>query len=212
MWGTQVWWFSLHQSRPLVRLQASGLQIEVRRVAHAANGEEDRFAHQPLAAFQLHIDHALRQLLDSDDVLAQSENHPERPGMIDQRVDDLGVAEVEEPFAAVDHGHLYAQGRQHDSVFNPDHPRSHHDHRTRDLLQLEQLVGIENPRAVEGDMTWPGRLCAAGDEHIVRLDDARTLRGKHLHLVRRDEAGAAGQNVDAVCAATGPGQRPFHAA
>ena len=88
-----------------------------------------------------------------------------------QRLDDLRVAELQ---------HLRsrfsttvtrrAERGEHRGVLDADHPGADHDQRGRDLLQLEDPVGVEHPRVVEGDLGRPGRAWCRWRSRSCRAD------------------------------------------
>ena len=113
--------------------------------------------------------------------------------MEQQRIDDLTIAEVEQPLSAVDQRHASSQRGEHDGVFQANHTATHHDQRTRNVLQVEQLIRIEDSFAIEGDVGRTSRLGPAGDEklhHAVRI--------LQHDVMRRNEPGIASINIDTV--------------
>ena len=95
--------------------------------------------------------------LDLGHLLAE----PERHGLVAQvelqRLDDLGVAEVEHRRALLDDGHPGAERGEHRGVLDADHPGADHDHRAGHPLQLQHAVGVEHVLVVELDLGRPGR-------------------------------------------------------
>jgi hypothetical protein len=82
-----------------------------------------------------------------------------------QRLDDLGVAEVEHVAAAVDDGDLGAQRREHRGELDADHPGTHDEQRPGDAVEPEHdVVGVENRLAVELDVGRARRLGAGRDQ------------------------------------------------
>ena len=91
------------------------------------------------------------------DLLAEAEGHGVVAQVELQRLDDLGVAEVEHLRPLLHQRDPGAQRGEHRRVLDADHAGADHDQRVGHLLQLEDLVGVEHPGAVELDVGRPGR-------------------------------------------------------
>ena len=146
MCGTVVWNCALHPMRPrLSTSRPARSSAERVGVAGAADAEQHRFAQQPLAAFQFDGDAARLRFANRYDAFAQAEDHAQRAGMVEQRLDDLAVAEFEQLRAAVDDGHLHAERGEHDGVFEADHAAADDDHRTRHAATARGLRRSRRP-------------------------------------------------------------------
>ena len=62
-----------------------------------------------------------RGLADVDHALAEPEDHAQRAGVVEQRVDDFAIAELQQPLAPIDERHLDAERGEHDGVLDADH-------------------------------------------------------------------------------------------
>jgi hypothetical protein len=60
---------------------------------------------------------------------------------------------------------------------------------SRDALHLQKRVGIKNVDVVEGDLRWPVRLGARGNENDFAAQAARAAGAGHGHGMRVFEEG-----------------------
>ena len=127
-------------------------------------------------------------------LLAEPEGHGVVAQVELERLDDLGIAEVEHLGALLDQRHPGAQGGEHRGVLDADHAGPDHHHGVGHLLQLEDLVGVEHPRAVELDVGRSRRQRAGGDDDLVSGQGAVQLLPLDVdrQRVRVDEAAIPG--------------------
>jgi hypothetical protein len=118
-----------------VGFQAGRLEPEVGGCGLAAGGVEDDLRRDAFPPAQVRDDTAC-VTLDGGDFLAEPEDDPKVAEVILQRLDDLGVDEVEETRALLDHRHLDTQGGGHRRVLEADDATSHDGHRLRDALEI----------------------------------------------------------------------------
>jgi hypothetical protein len=116
----------------------------------------------------------------------------------EQRVDDFAVTEFEHLLAAIDNRHTDPERRKHDGVFEPDHAPANDDHRARDRFELQDLVGIEDMPAIEGNVRRTRGLGAARHEDMPGLQVHCLVVALDDDLVRTGEAGLAAVQVDAI--------------
>src|SRR5262249_34023140 len=145
----------------------------------AADGVEQRIGLQDLAALEVGLDGAPAvgrstgggiAYGDLDHLLAETQGGPALAELVLERLDDLGVHEIEEALAALDEDHPNAEDRHHGGVLGADDAAADDDHAARQVGQLEDLVGGEDGFVVKGDV---GGLCgagAAGDDEVVGVD------------------------------------------
>ena len=170
--------------------QPEGLQADPVDRAPAAGRVEHDVGGDLLAALQAR-DRAVRVLLDRDHLLADAQRQAPVAQVEEERLDDLLVAERQDVRAAVDQGHLRAQGREHRGVLDADHARAHDDHRVRDLLQVEDPVRVEDGALVERDAVRVGRPRAGREDEPLGADAALAVVRDHLQLVGAGERGHA---------------------
>ena len=170
--------------------QPDGLQADPVDRAPAAGRVEHDVGGDLLPALQAR-DRAVRVLLDRDHLLADAQRQAPVAQVEEERLDDLLVAEGQDVRAAVDQGHLRAQGREHRGVLDADHARAHDDHRVRDLLQVEDPVRVEDGALVERDAVRVGRPRAGREDEPLGADAALAVVRDHLQLVGAGERGHA---------------------
>ncbi len=149
----------------LVGLQPRLLQVERPGGALAAGGVQHRLRRDALAAGELR-DGAVVVAVDADDGLAEAEGDAEVAQVVLQRLDDLRVAELEQALALLDDRDARAERREHRRVLDADHAGADHDHRGRDVVELQDAVGVEDRALVERDVLRPVRR-GAGRDHDV---------------------------------------------
>ena len=117
-----------------------------------------------------------------------------------QRVDDFRVAEFQHVLPLLDHGDAGPEGGEHRGVLDADHagPDDHHGRRQR--LQLQDLVGVQDPVVVEVHATGPSRGGSGGDDDVAPADgDPLGVAGVvDQDGVFVDKPGMAGEQFDAV--------------
>ncbi len=115
----------------VVGLQAGGLEVEVLGLALPARGVHHRLGRDLLAAGQ-GGDGAGGADVDGGDLLAEAERDRQVAQVEPQRLDDLGVAEVQHRVALLDHGDLGAERGEHRRVLDADDAGADHHHRRRE--------------------------------------------------------------------------------
>ncbi len=145
------------------------------------------------------------RLADIDDAFAQPEDHAQRAGVVQQRVDDFVVAEFEQLRAAVDDGHLHAERGEHDGVFEADHAAADDDHRPRHVGQVENFVGVEDRFAVERNVVGPRRPRAGGEQDVLGLRTSAVRRGRRLRCGADRRTTPRRRRRRRGCGRTGPG-------
>jgi hypothetical protein len=184
---------------PFVRLQPGRRQVQLGRLPLAARRVHDGVGRDPLPGRQGRH-RAVVGGLDRGDLLAEAERHREVAQVELERLDDLGIADVEHPGALVDDRHPGAERGEHGRVLDPDHPGPDDHHGVRDVLQLQDAVGVDDPPAVELDGGGPGGRRAGRDDDVVGGHGGRGVPrvAGHGDGVRVDEPGGPGQQVDVV--------------
>ena len=114
-------------------------------------------------------------------------------------LDDLVVAELQDPPAHVDHGHLGAERGEHGGVLHADDAAPHHHQCARDAVHVDQSVGVEDGPVVELHGRGPGRPGAGGDDDVLGGDlPLATVVPFDQQGVRIDEAPGPFQQGDVV--------------
>jgi hypothetical protein len=117
-----------------------------------------------------------------------------------QRLDHLGVAEVQHRRPLLDHRDAGAEGGEHRRILHADHAGADDHHRSRNPPQLENAVGVEHVLVVELDLGGTGRLRAGGDHDVLGGDGVAVAPPLALHgdgvLVL--EPGGAAEDLDVV--------------
>eukprot|EP00913_Durusdinium_trenchii_P023283 g21861.t1 len=178
--------------------EAIDATVELFGFTNPADAEQHALGDQPFSAFEMNHGGLRNGAFHADHVFTEPEHDPLRPGVVQQRVDDFAVAEFEQSFAAVDDRDVHTEGREHDRVLDADHAAADDNHRSRDALQIEKVVGIENRFAVEGNVIGPRRFRPRRDQNLVSGDGDVSVASADFHIVRADEPGVARVNVDAV--------------
>lgn len=101
--------------------------------------------------------------------------------VIRERLDDLGIDEVEQHRPLIDQRHLRAEGAQHRRVFQPDHTAADDDGRLRNALELVDRVGVENPWRTDWNLRVLGGPAATRDQMRVRRKPLRVVRRLDAH-------------------------------
>ena len=142
--------------------------------------------------------------LDDLYLLPEPEGHASLAQLVLQRFDDLTVTEVEHGGPLLDHGDLGAQRREHRRVLDADDTSSDDDHRSRNPIECQDLVGVDDGGAVEvhrgrargprtdGDDELVGAHVfeiAGGvlDRYFVRTREVRTAE-QHGHTIASELA------------------------
>lgn len=71
--------------------------------------------------------------------------------MVLEPLDDLGVAELEQPAVPLDDGHFRPERGEHGRVLDSDDAGADDDERGGDPAEIEDPVGVEHRRSVELD-------------------------------------------------------------
>ena len=152
-----------------VGFQAGVGKFEGFGLALPARGVHHRFGGDLLTAGQAG-DGARRADLDAGHLFAESERDRQVAQVEAQRLDDLGVAEVQHVLPLLDDGHLAAQRGEHRRVLDADHARADHHHRRRDRLEIEDAVGVQHPLLVELHAFGSRGFGAGRDDDVFAAD------------------------------------------
>ena len=183
MWSTLVWNWSSTKIRPRLsdlqpgvrQVEVFGLALPTRRVHHRLRGDL-------LTAGQCG-DRARGADVDGRHLLAEPERHRQVAQVELQRLDDLGIAEVQHGVALLDDGDLGAERGEHRRVLDADHAGADHHHRRREGLQIQDAVGVEHPVLVELDTGRARRLGAGGDDDVFAADRGSLAPGLVLDQI-----------------------------
>ena len=141
------------------------------------------------------------------DLLAEPERDRQVAQVELERLDDLGVAEVEHRGPLLDDGDPRAEGGEHRRVLDADHAGADDDHRAGHALQREDAVGVED--VLSSNSTAAGRaglvpvamtIVLRGDGVVVAAPLAVDGDGVRVH-----EARGAAERCRRGCAAAGCG-------
>ena len=119
--------------------------------------------------------------------------------MVLQGLADLAVEKLEQSRTALDECHAHAERAEHRSVLGADDAAAHDEHRRRQLLDVQDVVGGKNLAVVEGDVA---RACGRGadsDQDVAGTDRLGVLvrRADADDALAGDRAPASSQ-VDGV--------------
>lgn len=183
---------ALHLESGVVQVEVVGLSLTSRRVHYGLGWN--------LFAAGQGGHGARRADIDRGHFLAEPECHRQVAQVEFQRLDDLGVAEVQHVVPLLHDGDFGAQRSEHGGVFDADHAGTDHDHRGWQRFEIEDPVGVEHPFFVKFDSGWPCRPGASGDDDVVAGDGGLFPAGLVLHEdgVRVDEPAMAHDQIDAV--------------
>ena len=169
-----------------------GLTLTARRVHHRLRGD--------LLSAGQRRDRARGTDVDGGHLLAEAERHRQVAQVELQRLDHLGIAEVQHAVALLDHGDLGPERGEHRRVLDADHARAHDHHRRRQGLQIQDPVGVQHPVLVELDARRAGRLGAGGDHDEFASDSCSFTAGLVIDTdgVRVEKTAVPGVEVDPV--------------
>src|SRR5215211_4285501 len=143
---------ALGDDEAAVQLDPQLLIAEVARDRAAAGGHQQQLGRH-LRGLALGVGHGHRDLLVGDlGVLQLGLDHRgdaallERPGQLALHV---GVLQRHQAGQDLDQGHLGAHGPPEGGELHPDRPGTEHDHRLGQVVQLEGVVGVDDPLAVD---------------------------------------------------------------
>ena len=88
--------------------------------------------------------------------------------MMQQGINDLTVAELEQALPAVHHGHTDTKSREHDGVLDSNHTAANNDHGARDLLELQDFITGEDLLSVKRNVRRPRGLRARSQQEVLR--------------------------------------------
>ncbi len=139
--------------------------------------------------------------LDAGDRRAEPQRHVAVAQIVGELLDQLAIDEVEEGRARLDQRHGDVEGAEDRRIFDADHPGPDDGHAARQARQVDDLVRIEDRRAVERHVIGAERVRAAGDEGELGSVDVRfAVLARHLDAVRPDVAGLAARRLHGVAA------------
>ncbi len=186
------------QPPAVVGLDAAGLEPEVLGRADAAGGIEQHLgAHAPPVGQEAHRI-ALLVELDALHLRAEPELDAALAEVVHELVDDLAVDEFEEILARLDDRHRHVERREDRRVFDADDAGADHRQAARHVRLGGDVVAVEDVAVVERDCRRPERRRADRDDDLVAGEAVLLRAGLHHQPVRIDEAGDAGEGLDAV--------------
>ena len=179
--------------------QAGGLHVQTLQAGRTAQRDEHLVAAQPLAALERGDDVARPVPGQLGCAVARDEAAACGLEVADEAVGQLGIEEAQGPRAAVDHGHLDAQGLEDARELRGDHAAAEDDERPRQVDHRQDRVAVEHVLVVDVDALRPARPRAGRDDDRVAGDPtALAVDGQHLDLPRRHEARPAPGDLDVV--------------
>ena len=119
--------------------------------------------------------------------------------MIGERLDNLGVGELEQARTLLDQDYAHAKSREHARVFDSDHAAAHHDQGPGKIIHLQDLVAVDDGLAVHRDFGRDRRLGSGRDDEGLRLVIGDRAGGAGDAQMRGiDKRAGAAVDVDAV--------------
>ena len=138
-------------------------------------------------------------LVDADHLLPEPEDDVQVAQVVAERLDDLGVAEVEQLGPGLDDRHPRSERREHRRVLDADHPRPDDQERIGDLLEVQDAVRVEHVRSLKSTLLGrAGRVPTAITIFSARDLAAHAVLVGDRHGVRIGELPLAGEDADVV--------------
>ena len=170
-------------------LDPGGREVQGFGVAGAPRGHEHGVHAEPAAGVEFQGDVPVFVRLAAGHPVLPEELDAELPvhGLL-QRTRHLVVEERQQLLAAVDDPDVGPQRGERAGVLAADDPRADDGQRPGQPIELEDRVGVEHPRVVEGEPGRPDRRGAGGDQdRLGRAAGARwTGRGRGRYGGRGD--------------------------
>src|SRR5688500_13852233 len=121
--------------------------------------------------------------MDIYDALAEPKYHALRSGVVQKRIDNLVVAELQQLRPSVDNRDLNAERGKHDGVLQANYATAHDAHRARDSAEAENFIRVEDRLAVERDVAGPRRTRAGSEQNVLRLEHLPLVAAFHFDVV-----------------------------
>ena len=186
----------------VVGREAGSFEVQFIGRADAAGREEQHLAHDDAAVVEPTRQHtAAFGRIDARDRGAEPHRHVAVAEVMRELLDQLAIDEVEERGPRLDQRHRDVEGAEDRRIFDPDHTGPDHRHAAGQARQIDDLVRIEDRRAVERHIVGPERARSASDERVFRgVDLVLAAVARHLDAVRADVAGFAAGRLHGVAA------------
>ena len=148
------------------RLRAGGGEVQVVDVALAAHGVEQRVAGNFLLAFENGGHAVFRGFFHALDFFVEAHGDAAVAQVIAERLDNLGVGELQQARPLFDQRDANAQDGEHAGIFHADHSAADDDQGLRNLRHAENLVAINDGAVIEGHQRGRGGLGPRGDDDV----------------------------------------------
>jgi hypothetical protein len=182
----------------VVSVEAGGGEIEIIDIAVTADGVKERFAGDFLFGFEIGNDQMIGSFFDAFDFLIKAKSDAAVAEVIAKGFDHFGIGEFQEARAFFDQGDTNPESGEHANVLNANDAATDDDHGLGNLGDAENLVAINDGGAIERDERRFGGLGTGGDDDVVSFEFGLAARAFDLNAMRIEEAGGAGDDVDAV--------------
>jgi hypothetical protein len=169
---------------------------EILRLSLAAGGVQHDLGGDPLAAREMRDDRAV-VAIHRGHLLTQPEHDSEVAEVVLEALGDLYVAEVEQARAFLDDGDLHPERSEHGRVLDADYPCAHDHTGSRETVEQQEAVGIEDHPVVELHRGRPSGARSGGDHDPLRAH-APVSVARDGDGVRVEETCAAADHVDVV--------------
>lgn len=187
------------QAASIVGLEATGFQPQPGRGTDASGGVEKHFGTDAPTVAEGRDGPTLRVDLDRFDLDAEPQLHAALAQFVHELLDDLAIDELEELLAQVDQGDRHVHRRKDGGIFEPDDAGADDGEAFGHPRIARHVVAIEHVGVVEGNVLGPIRRRAHRDDDAARLERVLAVVAVlDRDVVRIEEAGAAGDGLDAV--------------
>ena len=181
----------------LAHLDPGRLEADALGVAAAPRRPQQDLEGPCLAVLEAHSQPVVVERADLLDAVVEEDLDAVVTHGLHEVIAALGVEKAQQGVAGIDEGHLYPDLAEHARVLAPDHPASDHDDRFGDVGQLEETVGVDDARVVEGDVIRLEGGGAGGDQDEARGElGGLTVGGLDADGIAIDDAAAPPDDVD----------------
>ena len=113
-----------------------------------ADGKQHQIGYELFSRLQ--INHGLRRFpirtFHLFDRFPKSKGHAVIPHLMNEFIPDFGIQKFQGPMTAIHQRHVDAEGAEHRSIFQTDHPCAHDDHGAGQTLQAHHFITGDNLR------------------------------------------------------------------
>ncbi len=182
----------------VVGFEPRGGEIKIVDIAVAADSIEEGFAGNFLFAFEIGDDEMIGSFFDTFDLFVEAECDAAIAEMVAERFDHFGIGKFQKARSFFDERDAHAESGEHTGVLDADDAAADNDHGFGNFGYAKDLIAVDDGAAVEGNERRFCGLCAGSDDDVVGLVFGLSARTLDLNAIRIEEAGGAGDDIDAV--------------